>query len=69
MTRMRPPLSEAEAARIGYSPTTHRTCQACGHVVQDIKSHHTRHHTGGYRGPLRDADDPAAQQHLRTRRT
>ena len=67
-SRVRSPLSEAEAERIGYSPTTHRTCPRCGHVVQDIHRHYGRSHLGHYKGPLRDADDPAAQQHLRTRR-
>lgn len=69
MTQTRPPLSEAEARRIRYSPTTHRTCPRCGYVVRDIKRHHTKKHSGRYRGPLQDADDASAQQHLRSRRT
>lgn len=64
MPRKRPPLSEAEAARIGYSRTTHRTCSVCGHVVQDIERHYGKRHVGRYLGPLRDADDPSAQPHL-----
>lgn len=68
MEKRRPPLSELEAARIGYSPSTHRTCQHCGHVVQDIARHHKKHHSGTYMGPLRDADDPTAQPQLRRRR-
>lgn len=67
MLRIRSPLSEAEAERIGYDPKTHRTCKKCGHVVQDIRRHHTRKHAGTYRGVLRDADDPLAQPQLRTR--
>lgn len=69
MTQTRPPLSEAEARRIRYSPSTHRTCPGCGYVVRDIKRHHTRQHSGEYRGPLQDAEDASAQQHLRSRRT
>lgn len=69
VARVRSPLSIREALRIGYSPTTHRSCPECRHVVQDIERHYMKSHHDRYRGPVRDADDPAAQEHLRGNQT
>lgn len=66
-TRPRSPLSEREARRIKYDPAAHRTCPRCGYVVRDILRHHVKYHGGRYAGPQTDADDFAAQHHLRAR--